>query len=74
VCMCVYIFTQRVRLRVDDTGWRRVVGCLIFIGHFQQKRPKISGSFAERDLQRKASYASSPPCSIASEIWGGYGQ
>jgi len=31
-------------------------------GHFPQKGPNISGSFAERDLQLKASYASSPPC------------
>jgi len=37
-------------------------GCRIFIGHFPQKNPIISGSFSERDLQLKASHASSPPC------------
>ena len=46
------------------THWRRCVECLIFAGYVPQKRPEISGSFAERDLQLKASYAPSPPSTM----------
>jgi len=34
-----------------STEWWRPMGCLIFIGHFPQKSPMMSGSFAQRDLQ-----------------------
>jgi len=48
---------------LTSAEWPRPIGCLIFIGHFPQKSPTISGSFARNDLRVKAFYGSSPLCS-----------
>jgi len=45
--------------------------CVCDISHFPQKSPIISGSFAKRDLELKASYAS-PPCTYVSLICTGW--
>jgi len=57
-------------LAMPSTGWRRCIGCLIFIGHFPQKSPIISGSFAERILQLQDCYASLSPCNAPAKASG----
>jgi len=51
-----------------DTGWQRPIGYLIFTGHFLPKKPRISGSFAENELQLKASCASTSLCTSSMRV------
>ena len=47
-------YTHMCRMMsLTGSGWRKYIECFIFIGHFLQKSPMISGSCAERDLQLK---------------------
>ena len=72
----IYIYMQYIYIQIYSElytwlavrayRWQRCTGCHIFTGHFPQKSPRIRGSFAQRDLQLKASYASSPPSLAAS--------
>jgi len=62
--MYIHIYVYNIytmSTRIDFTGWRSPMGCLIFVGRFPQISPIISLSSAKRELQYKEAYASTPP-------------
>jgi len=67
----VYIYAS-LQSHAYGTGWRRPIGCLIFVGHFRKKSPIIIGSFAENDMQLKASHGLAPPCTSIYIIMNSY--
>ena len=57
----VYVYVHMHICRYTVAKMHRI---LIFIGHIPQKSPLIGGSFAENDIQLKASYEPSQPCTL----------
>ena len=49
-------------------GWRRPIGCILFLNYFPQTSPISSGSFTQNDPRIKAFYGSSPSGTQASDF------
>ena len=74
VCICTYvhiIYTYAyiymnicvfVRIRRQDTGWRRLIGCLKLQVIFCKRATNYRALLRKVAYEDKPSYASSPPC------------
>jgi len=48
----------------QDTGWRRLIGCLKLQVNFRKRATNYRALLQKMTYQDKASYGSSPPCSL----------